>query len=76
MRAVPLLTILVACGLSASVAPDPTPAVGWPAAVVAAADSETIDAEYRALQQQADMALDTLRQSRERRLASATLAAN
>ena len=73
MRVVPLLVLLV-CGLSVSVAPDLSTATEPAAPAVVSNDAGQV--EYEALQRQADLALDMLRQARERRLATAQLAAN
>ena len=76
MRVVPLL-ILFVCGLSVSAAPERPVANELPiAAAPAGADEVAGQAQYLALQAQAVFALDLLKQARERRLASAQLAAN
>lgn len=72
MRVVPLLVLLV-CGLTISAAPDLSVANEPAAAVVASAADE---ADYQALQQQADLALDLLKLAQERRLAAMQLAIN
>jgi hypothetical protein len=73
MRVVPLL-VLFMCGLSVSVTPETR--VVDDLSTVAAADEIAGQAQYQALQAQADLALDLLRQARERRLAAAQFAAN
>jgi hypothetical protein len=73
MRVVPLLFFFV-CGLCVSASPERPIADDPP--TVAAADDATGQARYEALQAQADLALDLLRQARERRLAGSRLAAN
>lgn len=74
MRIVPLL-ILFVCGLSVSMAPQRSAAIDVPVAA-AAADEGVAQAQYQALRAEADLALDMLRQARERRLAGAQFAAN
>lgn len=71
MRVVPLL-VLFLCGLSVSAAPDLSTAPE-PAPVAASLGG---DADYMALQQQADQALAILLQARERRLAGLQVAVN
>ena len=71
MRVVPLL-VLILCGLTVSAAPDLSVAT----APMPAAASLGDDADYMALQQQADQALDMLVQARERRLAALQIAVN
>ena len=72
MRVVPLLLLLV-CGLSVSVTPERLIATDRPDALV---DDAAGQVQYEALQAQADLALDMLREARERRLAVAQIAAN
>jgi hypothetical protein len=74
MRIVPLL-ILFICGLCASMAPARLTANDLPIPA-ATSDDAAGQARYEALQAQADLALDLLRQARERRLAGTRLAAN
>ena len=71
MRVVPLL-VLFLCGLSVSAAPDLRVASEPMAVAASLAD----DADYVVLQQQANEALDTLMQARERRLAALQIAVN
>jgi hypothetical protein len=66
MHAVSLFVPIV-FGLALSVAPDLPKATSRPAAAMVTGDSG--DAEYQALQRRADLALNILRQARERRLA-------
>lgn len=76
MRIAPLL-ILLMCGLSVSVAPEMVADNDRQAApATAIADDAAGQAQYEALQAQANLALDMLRQARERRLVAAQLAAN
>ena len=72
MRVVSLL-VLFLCGLCVSAAPDLSVAVG-PEAPMAAGIAD--DADYLALQQRANQALDMLVQARERRLVALQLAVN
>lgn len=72
MRIVALL-ILFVCGLSASVAPEKLVANDPATANAVAATGQV---QYEALQAQANLALDMLRQAHERRLAAARFAAN
>ncbi|HEV2630834.1 MAG TPA: hypothetical protein VGV41_19600 [Pseudolabrys sp.] len=74
MRVVPLL-ILFVCGLSVSVAPERLVANDL-AIAAAATDDSAGQIQYEALQAQANLALDLLRQEHERRLAAARFAAN
>lgn len=65
MRIVPLLVLLL-CWLSGPVASDlPT---GMPTARTIAGDAD--EAEYQALQRQANLALDALREAERQRLAA------
>jgi len=75
MRVVSLFVPIV-LGLTVSAAPDLPKATSRPAAAMAwAVKADAADSEYQALQQRADLALDILRQARERRLATAHLTA-
>ena len=74
MRVVPLL-ILFVCGLSVSAPPKRLIANDLPTEAANATDAAG-QAQYQALQAQADQALDLLRQAHERRLAAAQFAAN
>jgi hypothetical protein len=74
MRVIPLL-ILFVCGLCVSVAPERRVANDAFVASGDAADPSG-QAQYEALQAQANLALDMLRQARERRLSLAQLAVN
>lgn len=74
MRVVPLLIVLV-CGLSASVPPERLIANDLSIEAVASDDAAG-QAQYQALQAQANLALDLLKQAHERRLAAAQFAAN
>lgn len=74
MRVIPLL-LLFMCGLSVSVNPERSAANDVPIAATVSDDLPG-QAQYEALQAQADLALDLLRQARERRLAGAQVAAN
>jgi hypothetical protein len=76
MRVVSLFVPIV-FGLAVSGAPDLPNATSRPAAtMVGMAKVDAGDAEYQALQLQADLALDGLRQARERRLATAQVDAD
>jgi hypothetical protein len=76
MRVVSLFVPIV-FGLAVSGAPDLPNATSRPAATMAGVVRvDAGDAEYQALQRRADLALDGLRQARERRLETAQLAAN
>jgi len=68
MRVVPLFLLFV-CGLSVSVAPERPPVHDLTVAA-ASIDDAAAQAQYEALQAQANLALDMLRQARERRLAA------
>ena len=74
MRVFPLLVFFV-CGLSVSVSPERLIA-NDPSIGPMVSDDAAGTAQYQALQAQADLALDLLRQAHERRLAAAQFAAN
>ncbi len=65
MRIVPLLVLLI-CGLPVSAAPEMAVVTAPAGAAATAAD----DANYQALQTEADLALATLRQAEGRRVAA------
>lgn len=68
MRVIPLL-LLIVCGVSVSVAPERL--IANDLTVAAATDDDAAgQAQYEVLQAQANLALDMLRQARERRLAA------
>ena len=67
MRVVSLFVPIV-CSLAVSSTPDLLTATSRPAAATVVT-GDTEDAEYQALQRRADLALNILRQTRERRLA-------
>jgi len=74
MRPAAVLIVLVACSLSFSAGPQPSTARVMPAVSVVSGDGD--DGQYQALQRQADIARDTLRQARERRAAAARFTVN
>jgi hypothetical protein len=74
MRVVPLL-ILFLCGLSISVPPERLIASDLSIGAMASDDAAG-QAQYQALQAQANLALDLLKQAHERRLAAARFTAN